>query len=140
MDKIFNILNKINYSIEAASLLDGAYEENRTNVHNIIIEEYDEYDFLDLREDFTKYKIDIINYSGGYKIIGGPKIINVLVVINDGNSYNYRNNQLRLQFKNNYMMKENLYPLKMYKLENTYVKGPNNPIPYLRRVYNIRKD
>ena len=45
---------------------------------------------------------------------------------------NKKNKQLYLKFYHN---KQDLNPLKLYKFNNMKVYGPNNPYPYLNRVY-----
>jgi len=146
LSDLFNILNQIEYFIESTTLLNATFNLNKkiidgnTEIFNIGIEEFFEYDFLDLRSELLNKGFQIENHLGGYKIIGKSIKINVLVFKDIGDRLIYRYKDLSDYFKNYYVMKNDLFPIIKYKYQNCFMKGAKNPYNYLERVYRIKQN
>jgi phosphorylcholine metabolism protein LicD len=150
--KILNIIdnNKITYWIQGGTLL-GAVRNNGIipwdDDIDISVINTDEKKLILLKKEFLKNGLDIIPYSFGYKIydVNGSIIkpeykfkfpfVDVFIVKNTNDIFKYTSYHAFNIWKNDYFTKEELYPLKLYQFENYKVYGPQNPFPYLDRLY-----
>lgn len=61
--------------------------------------------------------------------------IYVMGAINNNNKFIYTNKYIRRTYPNDYYTITDVFPLKKYKIDNFYINGPKNPIPYLIRKF-----
>jgi len=114
---------------------------------DISIFEKDAQKLVNLKEELNKINLDIVEAFFGYKIFdkNGDKIksdynfkfpfIDIFVTKDDNNIIKYTSERALNIWQNDYFTHDELYPLKKYKFEEYEVYGPNNPIPYLNRLY-----
>lgn len=150
--KILQILEKHNiiYWIQGGTLLGAVRNKG-------IIPWDDDIDISILENDITKLEslkselnlinLDIVHAFFGYKIydMNGKEIqksynfkfpfIDIFVTKYDKNIIKYTSEKALSIWQNDYFTQDELYPLKKYQFESYEVYGPNNPIPYLDRLY-----
>jgi lipopolysaccharide cholinephosphotransferase len=147
MYKFHTILHKHNYQyfIIGGTLLGSVRKQN-------IIPHDDDIDIAILDEELKKMLSDKVLkselYHSGlyikksdrcYKLYSTKKngiFIDIFsYTISDNNIVHYTLKHNRHTWKNGWFYKHELYPLVLHKLDNMYVYGSNNPIPYLERHY-----
>ena len=150
VDKIFK-LNQIPYWIDGGTLL-GSLR------HGGLIPWDDDADIdtdigyankiYSLKEEFNKYGYDIVKHWVGFKIfrIDGavvkkynykyPYLDIFLTRVNrKGQTAFYSKHASRRDFGNCLFHRSEVYPLKRYKFGEIELFGPNNPYPYLNKLY-----
>jgi lipopolysaccharide cholinephosphotransferase len=65
----------------------------------------------------------------------GTPTLDIFFWTKDGDKYVLHDVRQRQQWPNCYHYKHDLFPLKKYEFDEFTVKGPNNAIPYLDRMY-----
>lgn len=61
-------------------------------------------------------------------------IIDIFFMQKNGDIYKYKS-PFHIQYENEWYRQDELYPLKSYEFGPLILKGPNNPIVYLKRTY-----
>ena len=61
--------------------------------------------------------------------------LDIFITKEENNLIKYISEKALNIWQNDYFTHTELYPLKKYQFENYVVYGPNNPIPYLNRLY-----
>ena len=104
---------------------------------------------LSLKPIFNKYGYDIVEHWIGFKIfpLNGYKInnkkefnykfpfVDIFITEQEGDKVIDNAEYCRYLWPNSYFKINELYPLKSYKFNNFELMGPNDPIPYLDRLY-----
>jgi len=169
-DRILTVFSKVSartdleYWIDSATLMMGVYGVySERKSYNICILDYDEYDFLDMRYSLSEFGFDIMSYEGGYKIVekmnyrpvtehdtitnkiygdnnDNATCLNIIVTTKSENNIIYKNPALQKKWHKNFHDESNLFPLKIYKIKENYLKGPKNPMPYINRVFAPSKN
>ena len=130
---------------------------------DICILQADESKFLSLKNLFNDKGYDISEFWGGYKIfpLNGEDInfknrnwqwnveeiknketfyykfpfIDVFLCAKFGDSYHFKDSNVRNLWPKYFHTEKDLFPLKEYQFNHFTLKGPNNPSPYLDRSY-----
>lgn len=115
---------------------------------DIVILKQDELAFLRLEPIFNDSGYDITPIFFGYKIISKDPIeylvngevrkcypwIDVMIFVERNGIYEYENKDVPWYHDAKFAAKD-LYPLKDYEFGECKLLGPNNPYPYLSKVY-----
>lgn len=156
--------NNIIYFADGGTLL-GAIRHNNVIPWDddgdiVILDKYKD-KFINLKNEFTKYNINIKEFWGGYRIYfnDGYNInhnnrnwqwtdnnvtedfsykypfIDVFFMDEYDDIYDYSNNSVKSIYDKHYYKKNDLFPLKKHKFHDFYINIPNNPYIYLERVY-----
>jgi phosphorylcholine metabolism protein LicD/ubiquinone/menaquinone biosynthesis C-methylase UbiE len=151
--------NKVPYWISDGTLL-GAVRNKEIipwdDDLDVGIHENDLDQFINLKEAFERRNYDF-SLCPKYTVAGRPTFFKISsrkgIPINDSWFYRYpwldvmvyADDEDRIRYhpqgafgvlwKHAYYLRDELFPLKMYKLGNLSVVGPNNPIPFLNRLY-----
>ena len=134
--------NNINYFIMSGTLLGSVR-------HNEMIPWDDDADIGVMETDLEK--IMALNKElnpQGYEIVPSWRIykfrkigteypfVDIFGFKKDNDKYILNHQELRDTWPNEYFSEEELFPIKIYKFDNIYLKGPNYPIAYLDRMYH----
>lgn len=146
LGRMHNLLTKHNipYAITCGTLL-GAVRDGSFIVHDhdvdIIIFEEDVQSLKGLKEEMernglrihfgTIHQVDLIHESGEPSY----SYLDIFVMRDAGDRYEYLEEKNRKTWKNDYMMKEELFPMREYTINDLTVMGPNDAIPILSRQY-----
>ena len=108
--------------------------------------------FLTIKNVLLNFGYEISEFFGGYKIFpaGGQQLvefrdntefkykfpfIDIFIVATSDNVVHYDNDDARDMWPDAYHNIADLYPLTRYKFANFTMWGPQNPAPYLSRLY-----
>ena len=139
--------HNINYFVHAGTLLgavrhggiipwdddvDIVILEEEENAFRCVCPLLDQYGYWTVEWSYFGYKI-------WYKEAPEPTWIDVMVFRNNNGVYEYKNTDF-WAYPFAKFEQEDLFPLKDYQFGDFFVKGPQNPYPYLARVYKKWKD
>lgn len=151
LDKLFTENNLV-YWIDSGTLLGAVRHQDIIpwdDDCDIVILEENLNKLLNLKEKINKLGYDIIFWKFVYKIfpLNGDKInsefnfpykfpfVDIFVFKKENDKYIGVSDLVRATWPNGYYNLEEVFPLKRYKFNNFTLMGPNNPIPYLDRLY-----
>lgn len=133
--------NGINYWIMSGTLL-GSVRHNGMipwdDDADIGVFETDLDKILALNKELNQIGYEIVPSWRIYKFrkIGTEyPFVDIFCFSKDNNKYILNHQELRDTWPNEYFTEDELFPLKIYKFENIFLKGPNYPIAYLDRMY-----
>lgn len=108
---------------------------------DIVIHDYSEEDFLKIIPEFEALGYYIVTYPWGYKVVDSQSVPGRCLCIDipfhiktEQDTYCYPPS-CGMDPEKYFFKCSEVYPLKKYKFGGIEIMGPNDPIPYLDRVY-----